>query len=287
MANPTSRLSAVPARAGRIASQSKPGAPSPGRLSVEHIGKSFAIDDRQIEALRDVSLTLESGEFGALIGPSGCGKSTLLRMVADIMAPDSGGITIGGMPPSQARKEHQIGFVFQDPTLLPWRTVLDNVRLPLELAGSRGTRSKTTPLELIELVGLAGFEQARPSELSGGMQQRCAIARALALSPQMLLLDEPFGALDEIIRYRMNLELLRIHAETGTTTLMVTHSIQEAVFMADKIFVLAAKPGRIIDLVTVDIARPRRLSDMNEPAFADAVTRVRNSLFGETPAHGA
>jgi len=261
---------------------------SSGRLSVEQVGKAFAIDGRHLQALQDVSLTLESGEFGALIGPSGCGKSTLLRMVADIIAPDAGSITIGGLPPRQARKEHQIGFVFQDPTLLSWRTVLENVRLPLELAGRRAARSQATPQDLIELVGLAGFEHARPSELSGGMQQRCAIARALALAPQMLLLDEPFGALDEIIRYRMNLELLRIQAETGTTALMVTHSIQEAVFMADKIFVLAAGPGRIVDLVSVGIERPRRLSDMNAPAFAAAVARVRDSLFGDqagNPAH--
>jgi NitT/TauT family transport system ATP-binding protein len=250
------------------------------RLSVASVSKSFEIDGRRIEALRNIDLSLEQGQFGALIGPSGCGKSTLLRLVADIAAPDAGSITIGGLPPSRARQEHQIGFVFQDPTLLPWRTVLENVRLPLEVVGTKSA-GEASPLDLINLVGLGGFEHARPAQLSGGMQQRAAIARALVLSPEILLLDEPFGALDEISRHRMNLELLRIWARTGTTALMVTHSIQEAVFMADKIFVLAARPGRIVDTIAVEIERPRRLSQMNAAAFTAAVDRVRNSLFGD------
>jgi NitT/TauT family transport system ATP-binding protein len=251
------------------------------RLEIAQVSKDFLIDGRRIEALRRIDLALEPGEFGALIGPSGCGKSTLLRLVADIMPPSAGSITIGGLPPARARKEHQIGFVFQDATLLPWRTVLENVRLPLEVAGARASPGGATPQELIQLVGLAGFEHARPGELSGGMQQRAAIARALVLSPRILLLDEPFGALDEISRHRMNLELLRIWAETRTTALMVTHSIQEAVFMADRIFVLAARPGRIVDSIAVGIERPRRLPQMNLPDFADSVNRVRNSLFGD------
>jgi NitT/TauT family transport system ATP-binding protein len=251
------------------------------RLSVAGVSKDFEIDGRRIEALHDINLSLNEGEFGALIGPSGCGKSTLLRLVADIMPPARGSISIGGLPPRRARKEHQIGFVFQDPTLLPWRTVLENVRLPLEVVGAKPSPGNATPQDLINLVGLSGFEHARPSQLSGGMQQRAAIARALVLAPQVLLLDEPFGALDEISRHRMNLELLRIWAQTRTTALMVTHSIQEAVFMADKIFVLAARPGRIVDTVPVEIERPRRLSQMNAPAFVAAVDRVRTSLFGD------
>jgi len=250
-------------------------------LGVTGVSKSFEIDGRRIEALHDIDLSLSQGEFGALIGPSGCGKSTLLRLVADIMPPTQGAITIGGLPPSRARKEHQIGFVFQDPTLLPWRTVLENVRLPLEVVGAKASPGNATPMDLINLVGLSGFEHAKPAQLSGGMQQRAAIARALVLSPQILLLDEPFGALDEISRHRMNLELLRIWAEMRTTALMVTHSIQEAVFMADRIFVLAARPGRIVDTVPVEIDRPRRLSQMNAPAFVSAVERVRTSLFGD------
>jgi len=251
------------------------------RLSVAGVSKDFEFDGRRMEALRDINLSLNEGEFGALIGPSGCGKSTLLRLVADIMPPTLGTISIGGLPPSRARKEHQIGFVFQDPTLLPWRTVLENIRLPLEVVGAKPSPGAATPQDLINLVGLSGFEHARPSQLSGGMQQRAAIARALVLAPQILLLDEPFGALDEISRHRMNLELLRIWAQTRTTALMVTHSIQEAVFMADKIFVLAARPGRIVDTVHVEIDRPRRLSQMNAPAFVTAVDRVRSSLFGD------
>jgi NitT/TauT family transport system ATP-binding protein len=231
--------------------------------------------------LSPTDLSLKEGEFGALIGPSGCGKSTLLRMIADILPPTAGTILIGGHEPQRARREHEIGFVFQDPTLLPWRSVIDNIRLPLEIVGNAGRLSGATPQELIDLVGLTGFEHARPAQLSGGMQQRAAIARALILSPRLLLLDEPFGALDEITRYRMNMELLRIRAETSTTSLMVTHSIQEAVFMADRVFVLAARPGRIVDIVEVEVERPRRLSLMNSPEFAAAVDRVRTSLFGD------
>jgi NitT/TauT family transport system ATP-binding protein len=252
------------------------------QLSVRQVTKHFDIGGRDVQVLAPVDMTLAPGEFGALIGPSGCGKSTLLRMIADILPPTTGDILIGGHVPARARQEHEIGFVFQDPTLLPWRSVLDNVRLPLEVVGNNGRLSGATPKELIDLVGLSGFEHARPSQLSGGMQQRCAIARALVLSPKLLLLDEPFGALDEITRYRMNLELLRIRAETRTTSLMVTHSIQEAVFMADRVFVLAARPGRIVDVVDIDIERPRRLALMDTPAFADAVERVRHSLFGDS-----
>lgn len=251
------------------------------RLSIEHVSKTFNIDGRSINALADVSLHLAPGEFGALIGPSGCGKSTLLRMIADIVSPSSGKIDINGMPPSRLRREHEIGFVFQDATLLPWRTVLENVQLPLEVLGTRRSAEGATPQELIDLVGLSGFEHAKPAQLSGGMQQRCAIARALVIRPKILLLDEPFGALDEITRYRMNFELLRIWAQTGITALMVTHSIQEAVLMADKIFVLAARPGRIVDQVDVALARPRNLAHMNKPEFGAAVERVRRGLFGE------
>jgi NitT/TauT family transport system ATP-binding protein len=251
------------------------------QLSVRGVTKSFAIDGRMVEVMAPLDLSLKEGEFGALIGPSGCGKSTLLRMIADILPPTSGTITVGGHTPDQARRAHEIGFVFQDPTLLPWRSVIDNIRLPLEVVGKSGRLSGASPQELIDLVGLSGFEHARPAQLSGGMQQRAAIARALILSPKLLLLDEPFGALDEIVRYRMNLELLRIRAETKTTSLMVTHSIQEAVFMADRVFVLAARPGRVVDIVEVEVPRPRKLSLMNSPEFAVAVDRVRSSLFGD------
>jgi NitT/TauT family transport system ATP-binding protein len=249
-------------------------------LSIQAVSKTFPLDGRRNTVLQDVSLELAPGSFGALIGPSGCGKSTLLRMVADVFPPSEGRILIDGAAPQQARRQHQIGFVFQEATLLPWRSVLDNVRLPLELSGATPVRSAA---DLVKLVGLAGYEQARPSQLSGGMQQRCAIARALVASPKILLLDEPFGALDEVMRYRMNFELLRIRAETHTTALMVTHSIEEAVLMADRIFVFAARPGRIVETVEVELPRPRRLTTMDDPRFNATVDRVRRALFGQLP----
>jgi NitT/TauT family transport system ATP-binding protein len=248
-------------------------------LEVKGVTKRFELDGREVQALSPIDLCLKDGEFGALIGPSGCGKSTLLRLIADILPPSGGSIKIGGAPPTAARERHDIGFVFQDPTLLPWRTVRENITLPLEIAGKSARRSSLSPDQLIDLVGLSGFANAKPAQLSGGMQQRCAIARALVLAPRLLLLDEPFGALDEITRYRMNVELLRIRAEAKTASLMVTHSIQEAAFMADKVFVLAARPGRIVEIVDVTLKRPRELAQMNEPAFEDAVTRIRKALF--------
>ncbi|UUX96153.1 ABC transporter ATP-binding protein [Aquabacterium sp. J223] len=252
-------------------------------LSLHEVSKSFALEGRHVSALSQVSLSLAPGQFGALIGPSGCGKSTLLRMVADVFPPTAGRITVDGAPPQQARRDHRIGFVFQEATLLPWRSVLDNVRLPLEVLGRHAPPPARSPEELVRLVGLAGYEHARPSQLSGGMQQRCAIARALVASPAILLLDEPFGALDEVMRYRMNFELLRIRAETRTTALMVTHSIEEAVLMADRVFVFAARPGRLIETVEVDLPRPRRLTSLDDPRFNATVERVRRSLFGQLP----
>jgi NitT/TauT family transport system ATP-binding protein len=222
-------------------------------------------------ALDRASLALPGGGFGAIIGPSGCGKSTLLRLVADILRPDAGSIRLGGQTQRQARQEHAIGFVFQQPTLLPWRSVLQNVELPLAIVGRR-----------IELVGLKGFENALPGELSGGMQQRAAIARALVLRPDILLLDEPFGALDEITRQRMNIELLRIWAESGTTALLVTHSIAEAVFMADRVFVMSPRPGRVSQTVEVALPRPRTLDMMRSPELFASANEVRDGLFGRT-----
>ncbi|MBK5961940.1 hypothetical protein CCR97_27585 [Rhodoplanes elegans] len=234
-----------------------------------------------VVALDKVDLHVPAGSFGSIIGPSGCGKSTLLRLVADVMQPFAGTVTLSGDSPRTARHEHAIGFVFQSPTLLPWRTVRQNVELPLDVVGRKSARrSQKTPDELIELVGLKGFERALPHELSGGMQQRVAIARSLVLEPDILLLDEPFGALDEITRQRMNLELLRIWAESGTTALLVTHSIAEAVFMSDQVHVMSARPGRIAGVVDVPLPRPRSLDMMRTPAFYDCVNAVRDGLFG-------
>jgi NitT/TauT family transport system ATP-binding protein len=226
-------------------------------------------------------MRVPAGRFGAIIGPSGCGKSTLLRLVADVLQPVAGRITLGGDTPRAARHDHELGFVFQSPTLLPWRTVRENVELPLDIVGRRSARrSGASPTDLIELVGLRGFEKALPHELSGGMQQRAAIARALMLKPDVLLLDEPFGALDEITRQRMNLELLRIWAESGTTALLVTHSIAEAVFMSDQVQVMSPRPGRIISVIEVPLPRPRNLDMMRTQVFFDCVNRVRDGLFG-------
>ena len=247
-------------------------------ITISGVSKRFRLDGgSEVLALDDVSLDLPAGSFTALIGPSGCGKSTLLRLIADILQPSAGSIAIGDQPPGKARTSHQIGFVFQHATLLPWRTVIDNVRLPGELSGLKGPRDAQA---LIDLVGLHGFEQARPAQLSGGMQQRVAIARALALGPKVLLMDEPFGALDEITRQRMNLELLRIWRETGTTAVLVTHTISEAVFMADTVHVLSAHPGRLARTIPIDLPRPRDLSMQLTPAFNAHENAVRAALFG-------
>ncbi len=251
-------------------------------LEVRNVSMTFHLPGGPLAALTNIDLTLQPGQFGAIIGPSGCGKSTLLRLIADILEPTGGTIAIGGEPPDVARRRHQIGFVFQAPTLLPWRTVRDNIRLPLDVAGA--THAALSPDELIRLVGLSGFEQARPAQLSGGMQQRVAIARALLLKPGVLLLDEPFGALDEITRQRMNAELLRIWRETHTTAVLVTHALAEAVFMADQVIVMSPRPGRIVTVVAVDLPRPRVPAIMKDTAFYRIVNTVRDALFGRDDA---
>jgi NitT/TauT family transport system ATP-binding protein len=250
-------------------------------ISVEQVSMVFQGRGEPVIALEKVDMRVPAGRFGAIIGPSGCGKSTLLRLVADVLQPVAGRITLGADTPRVARHDHALGFVFQSPTLLPWRTVRENVELPLDIVGRRSARrSGASSADLIELVGLKGFERALPYELSGGMQQRAAIARALMLKPDVLLLDEPFGALDEITRQRMNLELLRIWAESGTTALLVTHSIAEAVFMSDQVHVMSPRPGRIISVVEVPLPRPRNLDMMRTQVFFDCVNRVRDGLFG-------
>jgi NitT/TauT family transport system ATP-binding protein len=194
----------------------------------------------------------------SLLGPSGCGKSTLLRVVADLIAPTAGSASVFGMTPQQARTGRSLGFVFQDAALLPWRTALQNVELPLEVGGSRTLPPRApTPRELLKLVGLDGWENSFPHELSGGMRQRVSIARALLGGPRLLLMDEPFGALDEITRDRLNEELRRIWQETGTTIMFVTHSVYEAMFLGEQVLVLAANPGRVNELVDIDLPRDR------------------------------
>ena len=248
-------------------------------VELRRAGVSFMTERAEVTALADVSLTLPQGAFLTLLGPSGCGKSTLLRLVADIIQPTAGTVRVLGAPPKIARERRQIGFVFQDATLLPWRNVIDNVRLPLQVGRHRvaGPRSAE---ELLDLVGLAGWQQSLPHELSGGMRQRVSIARALLGGPRILLMDEPFGALDEITRDRLNEELLRIWAETGTTILFVTHSIAEAAFLGQQVMVLAAKPGRLREMVAVDLPTPRRLAMRDTPAFTALAAHLRTTLAG-------
>src|SRR5215475_15518125 len=211
---------------------------------------------RVVTALEDVSFSVPVGGFVSLLGPSGCGKSTLLRVVADLIAPSGGQASVLGATPAEARKARALGFVFQDAALLPWRTALENVELPLEVGGRRSLLAGApTPRELLRLVGLEGWEASFPHELSGGMRQRVAIARALLGGPRLLLMDEPFGALDEITRDRLNAELRRIWAETRTTILFVTHSVYEAVYLGESVLVLAANPGRVREIVHVDLPR--------------------------------
>src|SRR5262249_55173853 len=219
-----------------------------------------------VHALSNVSLEIERGEFVALIGPSGCGKSTLLRLIADVLHPTSGRIEVRGGPAKRARLAREFGFVFQHAGLLRWRTAEANVSLPLEVGGwGRRHAPPHRPAELLELVGLKGFERAYPRQLSGGMQQRVSIARALVTGPRILLMDEPFGALDEITRDHMNEELLRIWAATGTTIVFVTHSIPEAVYLSSRVFVLAPRPGRVTDEVKIDLPLPRTPSVKDTP----------------------
>jgi len=232
-----------------------------------------------VQALANVTMEVERGELVALIGPSGCGKSTLLRLIADVLQPTAGRIEVRGGPATRARLAREFGFVFQHPGLLRWRTAEANVSLPLEV-GSWGRRHAPPhrPAELLELVGLKGFERAYPRQLSGGMQQRVSIARALVTGPRILLMDEPFGALDEITRDHMNEELLRIWAATGTTIVFVTHSIPEAVYLSSRVFVLAPRPGRVTDEVKIDLPLPRTPSVKDTPAFVKHTATLRRAL---------
>jgi NitT/TauT family transport system ATP-binding protein len=253
----------------------------PRDIVVDNVSMVFYGRGEPVIALDKINMQVPEGQFASIIGPSGCGKSTLLRLVADVLQPWAGKITLGGASPGVARNDKSLGFVFQAPTLLPWRSVRQNIELPLDVVGRRSRRrSARTTEELIDLVGLKGFEDAPPHHLSGGMQQRVAIARALILTPDILLLDEPFGALDEITRQRMNLELLRIWSEAKATALLVTHSIAEAVFMSERVYVMSARPGRVTAVIDVPLERPRRIDMMRSIQFFECVNRIRDSLFG-------
>ncbi len=232
----------------------------------------------QVIALQNINLEVQAGEFVSLIGPSGCGKSTLLRLIADLIAPSSGDLSVNGKPPSQARLDRDYGMVFQAATLYDWRTVTKNVQLPLEIMGYPPDKRKARAREMLELVELGKFEQHYPWQLSGGMQQRVAIARALAFEPSLLLMDEPFGALDEFTRERMNMELLRIWRQTGITVVFVTHSIPEAVFLSSRVVVMSPRPGRITQVIDIDLPHPRVFETRELPRFFELVTQVREHL---------
>jgi NitT/TauT family transport system ATP-binding protein len=229
-------------------------------------------------AVSNISLDIQRGEFVSLIGPSGCGKSTLLRLIGDLTEPTGGTVQVNGKPAGQARLDRDYGMVFQSPTLFDWRTVEENVRLPLELFGYDNAARAERTGEMLELVRLTDFARHRPYQLSGGMQQRVAIARALAFSPSLLLMDEPFGALDEMTRERMNSEVLSIWARTGITVIFVTHSIPEAVFLSSRVAVMSARPGRITRVVDVDLPRPRGLETRESTAYFSFITEVREAL---------
>jgi len=235
-------------------------------------------DGDQITALEDVSLDIRANEFVTLVGPSGCGKSTLLRIVAGLILPTAGTASIGGQPITEPRSE--TGIVFQAPTLLPWASVLDNVLLPLRMMRRMDSGSTDKATALLKLVGLSGFEGKSPRELSGGMQQRVAICRALVHEPDILLMDEPFGALDALTREEMTMELLRIWGERPKTVLFVTHSITEAVVLADRVVVMSPRPGRIQEIIDIGLPRPRSFETEATPQFHEASQRIRQLIFG-------
>jgi NitT/TauT family transport system ATP-binding protein len=245
-------------------------------VRLEDVTKQFGKGG--VTALQDVDLEIRPGEFVSLIGPSGCGKSTLLRVVGDLIQPSSGTVEVNGKTAARARVDRDYGIVFQDSVLFEWRTVAKNIGLPLELAGWSRERRRERVGEMLELVELTGFESHHPWQLSGGMQQRVSIARALSFSPALLLMDEPFGALDEMTRERLNLELLRIWEASSSTVIFVTHSISEAVFLSTRIIVMSPRPGRITGIVDVDLAQPRMTSTREEPRFAELIRDVRRLL---------
>lgn len=247
-------------------------------IHADAVTKTFNVGKQALTAVDDVTFAVEPGEFVSIIGPSGCGKSTMLKLIADIYQPTSGQLSVNGRSPREARLGRELGMVFQDPALFPWRNVLDNVSLPLEIAGRLNEESRRQSEDLLHLVGLADFLEASPDQLSGGMRQRVAIARALVLEPRLFLLDEPFGALDEITRKRMNLELLRIWTQAHTSALLITHSLSEAVFLSDRVLVMSPRPGTITDDVRIDLPRPRQIEMYREQRFFALETRISDAL---------
>jgi NitT/TauT family transport system ATP-binding protein len=244
-------------------------------IRVQGLSKRFG----DVDALRDIDCAIRQGSFVSIVGPSGCGKSTLLRIVAGLLDASHGSITLDGQPVHGTRRD--IGFVFQSSILLPWRTILQNVLLPAEVLGLDMAAARDRAMQLLHMVRLEGFEHKLPRQLSGGMQQRASIARALLHDPKILLMDEPFGALDALTRERMNLELQRIWSESGKTVILITHSIPEAIFLGDTVYVMTPRPGTIERVLRVDLPRPRTMHSMAEPAFGRIADEIRE-LFSHT-----
>jgi NitT/TauT family transport system ATP-binding protein len=255
-------------------------ATTPFHVSLNNLSHVFTDGRMPLPAIKDVSLRVPTGQFLSIIGPSGCGKSTLLRIVGGLLRPSHGEALVSGEAPATAQKHREIGFVFQDPALLPWRNVLSNVHLPLEIGGNGRSHERPTAEGLLELMGLADFRSYYPHQLSGGMQQRVALARALAIDPSLLLMDEPFGALDEITRSTMRYELLRVWGSTDRrkTVIFVTHSIAEALVLSDRVVVLSGRPGRIVADLDVELERPRTQEIERSPAFLDYSDYLRSLL---------
>lgn len=250
-------------------------------IMLDNIGMTYKTDDnRDVTALTSVSLDIRKGEFISLLGPSGCGKTTLLRIIADLLTPTQGTITVGGETPRTARLAQRYGIVFQSAVLYDWRTVKKNVMLPLEIMHIPKEERKERAEKMLELVGLSDFANHYPNQLSGGMQQRVGIARALAIRPEILLMDEPFSALDEFTREKLHVDLLKIWRKTNKTIVFVTHNIQESVFLSDRVCVLSPHPGRLSAVVDIDLPRPRTMELKNTPEFTALVAKVRGSFEG-------
>ena len=260
------------------------GGKGPAFIEVSELTVKFPLEDRVVHALEDVSFSIAENEFVALIGPSGCGKTTILNVLAGVVAPTHAArLALGGRP-LDAVPRGTVGYVFQDPILLPWRTIAENVRLPLEVLGLETPDYDRRVEELLAMVGLTAFARGYPKQLSGGMKQRAGIARGLVFNPSLLLMDEPFGALDEITRTNLNTWLQDIWLKTQKTVLLVTHNVLEAVFLADKVIVMAANPGRIKEVLPVNLPRPRTLEMFSRPAFVEEAAIIRESLHREAGA---